>query len=455
MMLRVAWRSLLTRPVRAFVLASGFGFGIAVMVSLLGVGEVILDQAHAPALAGGGDLVVSGRFGPLSSARFVLSTLREVPEIADRVAAVSPVRRARVYLSTATRTVAVTATGGVPGLERELHDPETSHLPSWMDLARDAQWSMPSYGDVLRSMDRFHPIPARGTSASSWVEWLYFNGRTPDGRTRVYVTFFVAAPIDGSAMRAAAVRVQLDRDGRPGNYSVDGVVDARTVLAEAPDLDIGGNQVRLDGSVYRIVLKLPDIEGVLTLDPARHQALPPAIIRGANGWETGYVVPALAGKMSGTLRVHGSSLTLSDAIGYHDHNWGFWQGVRWQWGQVAHDGLSIVYGRIFPPSDVADPSRVPAFLGVLDATGLLGYSTNVDIDDTTEGRVDVRASQGLNLRLSLEVGERVSSPMEMTRASDRPPLHFIQMGGVFHVTGTVGSRSLDFEARGSAETFRP
>jgi hypothetical protein len=98
---------------------------------------------------------------------------------------------------------------------------------------------------------------------------------------------------------------------------------------------------------------------------------------------------------------------------------------------------------------------VPAFLGVLDATGVLGYSTNVDIDDSRSGRVEVRASQGLDLRLSLEVGETVSSPLEMTRAAGSPPLNFIQMGGLFRVKGTVAGRSLDFEARGSAETFRP
>src|SRR4029077_19789297 len=84
MMLRVAWRSLMTRPIQAAVLAAGFGFGIAVMVALLGVGQVILEQSRAPALQGGGDLVVSGQFGPVSSARFVISAVKHAPEIASR-----------------------------------------------------------------------------------------------------------------------------------------------------------------------------------------------------------------------------------------------------------------------------------------------------------------------------------------------------------------------------------
>ena len=65
MMLKVAWRSLMTRPIRAAVLAAGFGFGIAVMVTLLGVGQVILEQAHAPALKGGGLFAPISREGAL------------------------------------------------------------------------------------------------------------------------------------------------------------------------------------------------------------------------------------------------------------------------------------------------------------------------------------------------------------------------------------------------------
>src|SRR5207249_10735187 len=40
-----------------------------VMAELLGVGEVILEQAHAPVLQGGGDLVVTGAVGQVDSAR--------------------------------------------------------------------------------------------------------------------------------------------------------------------------------------------------------------------------------------------------------------------------------------------------------------------------------------------------------------------------------------------------
>ena len=202
---------------------------------------------------------------------------------------------------------------------------------------------------------------------------------------------------------------------------------------------------------------LPErLSGEISLEAAPQRSLPPASIRGSGGWVSGYVVPALSGRMRGTLRVGDGSIELADATGYHDHNWGFWEGVRWQWGQVAHDDLSIVYGRVFPPSEVADAARIPGFLAVLGPDGPLGFSSRVTIDDAAEGRIDVRATaRGADLHLSLTVDETVRSALAMTNLPGRQPLNFFQLGGIYHVKGKVGAREIDFTARGSAETFKP
>jgi hypothetical protein len=274
-------------------------------------------------------------------------------------------------------------------------------------------------------------------------------------------------------------------------------VDQASVLANAPDLDIAGNRVRLEGSTYRLTLDLAAgldgpttvpgrsnrlrlgngspptqaedrpltekarslpgrLSGEISLEPAPQRSLPPASIRGAGGWVSGYVVPALSGRMRGTLRVGGESIELADATGYHDHNWGFWEGVRWQWGQVAHDDLSIVYGRVFPPSEVADAARIPGFLAVLGPDGPVGFSSRVTIDDATAGVIDVRATaRGADLHLLLTVDETVRSSLAMTNQPGRQPLNFLQLGGVYRVKGNVGAREIDFTTRGSAETFKP
>jgi hypothetical protein len=151
---------------------------------------------------------------------------------------------------------------------------------------------------------------------------------------------------------------------------------------------------------------------------------------------------------------------LHGASGYHDHNWGFWKGVRWQWGQVAHDGLSFIYGRVFPPSDVADPDRMPGFLGVIGAKGPVGFSTAVSLEESGDERgqpqrVSVRArGQAIDLALDFSVDRLVRTPMAMTSSAAGMPADFLQMGGEYHVTGKAGGRALDFTARGAAETFR-
>src|SRR3954469_11526986 len=104
MRLRMAWRALFTSPGRAAVLACGFGFGIAVMAELLGVGQVILEQAHAPALQGGGDVIVSGAMGSVDNGRFVLSTLLHRASggqaSGPEIVAASPSKGARLVLVT-------------------------------------------------------------------------------------------------------------------------------------------------------------------------------------------------------------------------------------------------------------------------------------------------------------------------------------------------------------------
>ncbi len=466
MMGRVAWRSLMTRPIRAAVLAAGFGFGIAVMVELLGVGHVILEQAHAPALAGGGDLVVSGPFGPVSSARYVVSALERASGVAGRVKTMSPTRREKLFLITPEKAIAISVTGGVPSLEKAIGDPEVAAATAWVDAPGDHQWAHPSRAEVLRALDRFHPIPAAATGSSSWAEWLYFNARTADGGTRAYITFLVGPPAATPGRRQAGVRVQVQHGGRTAAYAASGEVDEASVLANAPDLEIAGNRVRLDGTRYRLTLALRGrgaeasrsrsrfLSGEISLDTAA-QSLPPATIHGAGGWVSGYVVPALSGTFSGTIDADGEPIDLSGASGYHDHNWGFWEGVRWQWGQVAHDDVSIVYGRVFPPAEVADPSRIPGFLAVLGPDGPLGFSSSVTIDDATAGRIEVRAVRGVNLHLSLAVDETERTALGMTSRDSGPPMDFLQLSGVYTVDGRAGGRTLGFSARGSAETFKP
>jgi hypothetical protein len=467
--LLIALRSVLAHPVRSAMLACGFGLGVSVMATLLGVGEVILEQARSPALGGGGDVVVTSAAGRVESARYLLSSVLGAPPLRDRVAAASPRGRASLYLVRDKRIVPVTATGGIPSRERALGDRETADVAVWTDAPGDAAWA----GDpaaVLRGMDRFHPVPDVPARASSWAEWLYFNGGSGDAR--FYLTFMVGPPGPGGR-RSAGVRLQLDRGGRTTSYGEAQEVDAAAVLAGAPDLVIGQNDVRLEGLRYRIRIDLPRMDppgartapaaparvtGEITLDAVPGRSLPPLAIRGTEGWVSGYVVPVMSGALGGALAVGGQTVAL-DGRGYHDHNWGFWDGVTWQWGQVHHDALSFVYGRVRPPADAADAERVPGFLAALGPDGPIGYATDVSITETNDPatgrprRILVRGhGPSLNLSMDLAVEDEVVT--RMAPGFIGGSADFLQLRARYRVSGQAGGRRFEFEAPGAAETFR-
>jgi len=175
-------------------------------------------------------------------------------------------------------------------------------------------------------------------------------------------------------------------------------------------------------------------------------------------------VPVLSGELSGTLDVGGRRVSLDGATGYHDHNWGFWRGVSWQWGQVSHEGYSFLYGRVRPPADAAPPEqaeRIPGVLAVIGPGGPIAFVKGALIEETSapgSGRpesIQVLARQdGLDVRMDIRVQDVIGTPMGRPGAAAGGRTQFLQLRAVYHVTGRVGDRKLDFTALGAAETWR-
>ncbi len=461
MILRLAWKTLVSHPIRAGVLGIGFGLGVGVMATLLGVGEVVLEQARDPALAGGGDVLVVGASGAVTSARYVMTALqRSAGSQSDQGGAipidVSPRRRADLFLIRGGKAVAVRARGGIPSLERRVGDPETSAIAAWTDAPADAAWTAPDRGRMLRAMDRFHRIPDAPARADSWAEWLYFKGQTGRGVT-FYCTFLVG-PRRADGRRSAGIHLQLNRGGAVTSYSDSDALDEDALLASAPDVAIGRSRVRLEGTRYRVLLDLPGAAGEFSVDGGAMQSLPPFEIRGAGGWISGYTVPVMGGALSGSLTIQGGGAPIAlDGTGYHDHNWGFWQGVSWRWGQVQHEGLSYLYGRVFPPPDAVDPERLPGFLMALGPDGPIGFSTRVTItetDDPATGRPQRILVRGHGESLDLTMEIAVEDAIVTRGGALAPGPDFFQLRTMYHVRGRAGGRTIDFTAPGAAETFR-
>jgi hypothetical protein len=182
-------------------------------------------------------------------------------------------------------------------------------------------------------------------------------------------------------------------------------------------------------------------------------------IRGTGGWVSGYVVPVMSGRLSGTLMVDGAPVVFDNGIGYHDHNWGFWKDVSWRWGQVQHGDLSLVYGRIRPPADAADPDRIPGFLAAIGPDGPVGYATNVRIvesNDPETGQPRSISVTGRSSSLDIAMDLAVENSL-ITRTGSGlfgAGMNFLQLRANYVVRGSAGGRAIDFTAAGTAETFR-
>jgi hypothetical protein len=454
---RLAFRTLTAHPVRSAVLAAGFGVGVAVMAILLGVAGIVLEQAQAPALAGGGDVAI--RLSLPVPARMLLSGTLQSDALRPRIRAAAASHPADLYLLHNGIATRVAARGGIPSLERALNDPETAPIAAWQDTAEDRAWVSAPPDILLRLLDRFHGIPEGTTWSNSWAEWLYFNGRSNEAS--FYLTFLVG-PRTASGARSAGVRLQIERGGQMESFAGRAeLTDGE--LRNAPDLAIGGSSVTLEGMRYRIHLDVQDANGRkavgdLSLQATPGRLVPPIEIAGAQGWRTGYVVPVMSGALEGAIEIGGARVSLDGGRGYHDHNWGFWQDVSWQWGQAQQGDLSVIYGRVFPPREAADPNTLPGFVGVLGPDGPLGYSTDVHITEENDERgqpktITVRArGSALDVDLRFDVASAVTTHMAQGPLANG--VDFLQMRGQYTVSGRAGSREITFTAPGAAETFR-
>src|SRR6478752_9335678 len=157
----LAYRNIIFRPWRSFLLFFGYGAGVAVMIVLLSVGEALLSQARDERLVGGGDITVlpegidvevmktggvGGLFFSISNARFLdlqlLSNLRNAPG----VRAVAPqIVDKLVYLRTRDgRERAVRATGELPSRSALVSAIPALAQGRWEDDDLDRRWRAPT-----------------------------------------------------------------------------------------------------------------------------------------------------------------------------------------------------------------------------------------------------------------------------------------------------------------------
>ena len=484
---RLVWASVRQRSGRSALLLGGYALGVGVTIVLLSVGQAMVDQARDRELLGGGDLIVlpegidleTLRTGGASSMYFAIDQApllyREVlagSRFKDRIASAAPwIDDALLYIETDSVPIPISAGATMPDLAAELGAAPDLVAGAWRDLDADRRWRSPSAAEFYRSIDALH-LP-RGAAArdTTWAEWHYFNILLPDSGW-LYLTYMIGGDIpDGRWWgRVLATRVAPAPEAEKV-YSVT-VGPEDVVFAEGdPDLAIGPSSMALqpDGS-YRLRARVPPEDAATGGDPAlltvdltvserTRRYLPPVEIGGSD-FVSGYTVPLLDGMATGRVCEGASCHELMDASAYHDHNWGTWSRVTWDWGQARAGQYSVLYGGVAQQQQDAGVTQGGRFLQLVDEHGFAGVFAIREITTRWPGRegrgapeaIAIRADNGPDsLVLDVTVGHTRVTPIPI--APDGPNALFFQMRGTLEVSGRLFGARVRETGDGFFETW--
>lgn len=494
----LARRNLTIAPWRTLFLLFGFSIGVAVMIVLLSIGEALLDQSKDEKLVGGGAITVlpegvdvevlktgglGGLFFSIDHARFIDRQLLAAPRMRDVVTAVSPqIEGKLLYLRTADgRERPVRASADLPSLTVAVGAGPDVTQGHWADDASDVRWYAPTAAELRADIDAFHRPPPEAAGNPSWAEWHYFNVISADRREWAFVSFILAGAVGDSTRRwGGQVLVTLHEQGKVARrFTATVPPSAIRYSTHDADLVLGPSRVRVqpNGDYAVHAEAREDGRGTpLRLDLTVHPS-PGAYFPGAavtSGIVSGYVVPALRADATGELCVAGSCSRYDGVQSYHDHNWGVWRGVTWEWGAARAGQYTFLYGRVQPPDSVA--SVQPLFLYLVDSSGFLALFRPRTIS-YRDARVTIVNGRRIRTPASAEMADirgsdtvRITLKVEDATASDtrgagaergvglasRGLAHpyFVQMKGTATITGRIRGTPLTGTGAGFFETYR-
>ena len=482
MLLTLAFRHLLVRKVRSLFLLFGFSLGVGVMIVLLSVGQALLEQSRDVSLVGGGELTVlpqgidveamrtggaSGMFFTINRARFLTRQVLGGQRHRAVVSAVAPAIEGKLlYLCKAgprCRPVAVRAGGEIPSRARAVRAGLDLRAGTWQDSPADSAYIAPTPQQLYDELDRFH-LPRSPDSA--WAEWHYFT-IVAGPKEWWYITYLVggelpAAPplVRAGARWGGRLLVTHHRaDGSYHRFVADSPGERVALDTMGADLAIGASAVRQREGRYRVTGTASGSAGRarfdLTLTPLANRYFP-AVELGEDQFRSGYVVPALAGSAEGTLCDGSRCSRVSGVPAYHDHNWGVWRDVTWEWGAARGERLSLLYGGIYAGRRDSNGSGAvaasPFFLTLVDSLGVLQVlrCERIGYQGDPPRRFTLRAGRDADsVRFSVEVENVLETP-GATSAFRRA---FLQMRGRFELTGRIAGQPVRDAGRGFFETY--
>ena len=480
MLTTLAFRHLLVKRLRSLFLLIGFGLGVGVMIVLLSVGQAMLDQSRDVSLVGGGEITVlpegidieamrtgglSGMFFGIDRARFVVRELIGGARHGNLVQAVSPLLEEElVYLRKGSTVVAARAGGEIPSRRALVGAPLDLIAGRWQDTRADSAYASPSSQQLYDDLDRFHLPSVRDTT---WAEWHYFNVVVSE-REWWYLTYMVGGDMLGGRWGGRLLVSHRRPAGDYDRFTRDLEAAAVSFDTARADLTLGESSVVQRDGAYRLRMRIPRAGGDLRVDatvvPVPRRYFPPVEL-GEEALPSGYVVAGLRAQASGSICVGARCTRLDNQPAYHDHNWGVWRDVTWDWGAATGRTYDLLYGAIY--SDQTRPAGAPTggmslFVTLVDSLGVRQIFRATGVAQA--GSLDVPGVPGLAAPRQLGfMASRDADTLEVrvqvtdvaaTRVAAGPPRYFLQMRGRFSLTGQVGAQPVDDAGTGFFETYR-
>jgi len=506
----LALRNITHRPWRSLLLFFGYGVGVAVMIVLLSVGEALLSQARNEKLVGGGAITVlpqgldvevmktggiGGMFFSIDHSRFVYRQLLAAPRLAPVVSAVAPQiedRLVYMYVRPGDQFT-VLARGEVPSRTVKVRAPLDISAGKWIDDEGDRRWIAPTPVELRHEIDHFHVPPESIADADSWAEWHYFNVLSADRKRWAFISFIVSGDVRTEKWGGSITITMRDEEGGGRSRKFVSLVRRQDVRFSTTDanLSIGGSSVTVaPNGNYTVRALAREEKGAATIrvnldvTPSPGAYFPGASLS-TGDFISGYTVPALRASATGDICVDSSCERFQDAQSYHDHNWGVWQNVTWDWGASRAGNYTVLYGRVLGPNQLG--ANTPLLVYLVDSLGFrsvfrpkaIAYddSRMISVDgrsvhvparavfadtrgaDTLRVELTIEDAIGTDQRLQPPIGSAVRESLAAGQKRDLPGgtggrPYFIQMKGTARISGRVGGAVISGSGTGFFETYR-
>lgn len=226
----------------------------------------------------------------------------------------------------------------------------------------------------MTAFDVLRPPVLSDPTAAAYKDWFHLNVFLPESGRVVLINLSLHGPPWDARARAVGVALASASDGDwIGGIEIASFAESK-VDTQALFLSTVSMAVTRDGTALHAKVVRPEdgFEADLVARPVLSAGALDLSAQFGSGWIGWSAVPVLS--ISGRLILDGEEVSLENARGYHDHNWGRWfwgEDVAWEWGAwVLSEDITVVAAR---GTDKAHVDRQPPHVFLVQGSRVYGF----------------------------------------------------------------------------------